>query len=47
MKKLNIFLGTVVYVLTKIERDYEEYVLIDGQQRITSISLLLKALQEK
>jgi hypothetical protein len=46
-EEIEHFLGTVVYVLTKIERDYEEYVLIDGQQRITSISLLLKALQEK
>ena len=46
-EEIEHFLGTVVYVLTKIERDYEEYVLIDGQQRITSISLLLKALHEK
>ena len=46
-EEIEHFLGTVVYVLTKIERDYEAYVLIDGQQRITSISLLLKALHEK
>ena len=46
-EEIEHFLGTVVYVLTKIERDYEEYVLIDGQQRITSISLLLKVLHEK
>lgn len=46
-EEIEHFLGTVVYVLTKVERDYEEYVLIDGQQRITSISLLLKALHEK
>lgn len=46
-EEIEHFLGTVVYVLTKIERDYEEYVLIDGQQRITSISLLLKTLHEK
>ena len=46
-EEIEHFLGTVVYVLTKIERDYEEYVLIDGQQRITSISLLLKALHGK
>lgn len=46
-EEIEHFLGTVVYVLTKIEKDYEEYVLIDGQQRITSISLLLKALHGK
>ena len=41
------FLGTVVFVSSKSEMNFNEYVLIDGQQRITSIMLLLKVLQEK
>lgn len=40
------FLGTVVYVTSKQQPNYTEYVLIDGQQRITSIMLLLKALYD-
>ena len=41
------FLGTVVFVSSKSEMNFNEYVLIDGQQRITSIMLLLKVLHEK
>mgnify|MGYP003583875300 CR=1 FL=1 len=45
--KLNIFFVAVVYVLSKSEMSFNEYILIDGQQRITSIMLLLKVLHEK
>lgn len=41
------FLGTVVFVSSKSEMNFNEYVLIDEQQRITSIMLLLKVLHEK
>ena len=41
------FLGTVVYVSSKAEMNFNEYILIDGQQRITSVMLLLKVLHEK
>lgn len=41
------FLGTVVYVSSKSEMNFNEYILIDGQQRITSVMLLLKVLHEK
>ena len=41
------FLGTVVFVSSKSEMNFNEYVLIDGQQRIISIMLLLKVLHEK
>lgn len=41
------FLGTVVYVLSNSEMNFNEYILIDGQQRITSITLLLKVLHQK
>lgn len=41
------FLGTVVFVSSKSEMNFNEYILIDGQQRITSIMLLLKVLHEK
>ncbi len=40
------FLGTVVYVISQIQPTFLEFVLIDGQQRITSIMLLLKALYD-
>ena len=42
--KYEHFIGTIVYVVSSIRPNFTEYVLIDGQQRITSISLLLKAL---
>ena len=41
------FLGTMVYVSSKSEMNFNEYILIDGQQRITSVMLLLKVLHEK
>lgn len=40
------FLGTVVYVVSVVQPTFVEFVLIDGQQRITSITLLLKALYD-
>ena len=40
------FIGTVVYVLSYVQPTYQELVLIDGQQRITSITLLIKALYD-
>ena len=40
------FLGTVVYVVSHIQPTFVEFVLIDGQQRITSVTLLLKALYD-
>ena len=36
------FLGTVVFVSSKSEMNFNEYVLIDGQQRITSINIALR-----
>jgi uncharacterized protein with ParB-like and HNH nuclease domain len=41
------FMGTIVYISNdEIDMiDFHEYVIIDGQQRITSIMLLLKAIQ--
>lgn len=44
--KYEHFIGTIVYVVSSIKPNFTEYVLIDGQQRISSISLLLKALHE-
>lgn len=40
------FLGTIVYVVERTHPTFIEYVLIDGQQRITSIILLIKALYD-
>ena len=40
------FLGTVVYVISRTQPNFLEFVVIDGQQRITSIMLLLKALYD-
>lgn len=40
------FLGTVVYVISSAQLNYTEFVLIDGQQRVTSVTLLLKALHD-
>lgn len=44
--EIDHFLGTVVYVQSRSKPNFNEYVLIDGQQRITSITLLLKALYD-
>lgn len=39
------FVGAIVYKFVKIvNQSFNQYVLIDGQQRITSITLILKAL---
>ena len=38
------FCGSVVYALLKQERNILYYVIVDGQQRLTTIYLLLKAL---
>jgi len=40
------FLGALVYVVSHTQMNYTEYILIDGQQRITSVTLLLKALYD-
>lgn len=41
------FLGTIVYAHHRTPINYSELTLIDGQQRLTSISLLLKAISKK
>ena len=40
----NHFCGSVVYAPIKEERNISYYVIVDGQQRLTTIYLLLKAL---
>lgn len=44
------FLGTIVYIknddLVSIESGLKEYIIIDGQQRITTIMLFLKAIYD-
>lgn len=40
------FLGTIVFVVEKTLPTFTEYILIDGQQRITSIMLFIKALYD-
>lgn len=41
------FLGTITYILHSNTQEFgNEYVIIDGQQRITTLMLLLKALQK-
>lgn len=44
--ELSHFIGTVVYVVSSTHPTYIEFVLIDGQQRITSVTLLIKALYD-
>lgn len=41
------FLGTITYIRHPIQPYGDEFVIIDGQQRITTLMLLLKALQSK
>ncbi|WP_341352275.1 DUF262 domain-containing protein [Helicobacter pylori] len=46
------FMGSVTYILHLIDdekslRQLQEFVIIDGQQRITTIMLLLKAIETK
>ena len=38
------FLGTVVHQKNNPNNDFDEYIIIDGQQRITSVILLAKAI---
>lgn len=38
------FCGSVVYALLEQRRDIDSYVVIDGQQRLTTVYILLKAL---
>lgn len=38
------FLGTIVYVEGESKADFRKFTVIDGQQRLTSIMLLLKAI---
>ena len=41
------FLGTIVYVFGEnTNANYNEFIIIDGQQRLTSIMLLLKAIMD-
>ena len=40
------FLGTVVYVIGSAQPNFIEFIIIDGQQRITSVMLLIKALHD-
>ncbi|MCI6481492.1 DUF262 domain-containing protein [Treponema porcinum] len=40
------FCGSVVYAYLKEEHNISYYVLIDGQQRITTVYLLLKAMRD-
>lgn len=42
------FIGAFVYRFNKlVETSFNEYILIDGQQRLTSMTLLLKALHDR
>ncbi|MBU5676817.1 DUF262 domain-containing HNH endonuclease family protein [Alkaliphilus sp. MSJ-5] len=41
------FLGTIVYVIGSTQPNFMEFIVIDGQQRITSVMLLIKALYDK
>lgn len=44
-KRESHFLGTIVYVDGKKTANFREFIVIDGQQRLTSVMLLLKALE--
>ncbi|WP_027400084.1 DUF262 domain-containing protein [Anaerovorax odorimutans] len=41
------FLGTMVYIQGEDTATFREFIVIDGQQRLTSIMLLLKAISER
>ncbi len=41
------FLGTMVYIQGEDTATFKEFIVIDGQQRLTSIMLLLKAIMER
>lgn len=38
------FCGSIVYAPLKVEHNIQYYVIVDGQQRLTTIYILLKAL---
>jgi len=40
------FCGSVVYSMVKYENNINHYIVIDGQQRMTTVYLLLKALMD-
>lgn len=40
------FLGTIVYVIGSTQPNFMDFTVIDGQQRITSVMLLIKALHD-
>lgn len=46
ISKRNHFLGTVVYMQDKSTATFPKYIIIDGQQRITSMMLLIKAIHD-
>lgn len=41
------FIGTIVYVDINTSPSFKEFIIIDGQQRITTILLLLKAIYDE
>lgn len=43
-KDVDHFCGSIIYSLVKVEKSINYYIIIDGQQRMTTIYLLLKAL---
>lgn len=46
-KSKSHFIGSFVYKLNKfVDTQYNQFVLIDGQQRLTSLTLILKALHD-
>ena len=46
-KDRNHFIGSFVYKMVKlVDTQYIQFVLIDGQQRLTSLTLILKALYD-
>lgn len=46
-KEKNHFIGSFVYKMVKlVDTQYIQFVLIDGQQRLTSLTLILKALYD-
>lgn len=46
-KRMIHFLGTMVYIQGEETATFREFIVIDGQQRLTSIMLLLKAIRER
>lgn len=45
-ERVSHFLGTIVYVDGESSANFREFIVIDGQQRLTSIMLLLKAISD-